>query len=188
MPRPNNAMASQDGGANLLTQMFELTTSGRDIAAEKEAGLARRTARLFGNRPRPAGIQGDDDLDYGRMIAREMAARGMAMPEAQGYYYDRPQYEDVLQRFYGTTPEQQAASLAQRQTFLNNYRAAMQQGMQPRPVPGVFAQGRTMGAPILPQELQRLPESTFAGRDYDRAQGPEYEPGFLNRLRAMLGY
>lgn len=115
-----------------------------------------------------------DIENFGPAIADIAGYQGISMPApaGKGGVYLPHQYTDLVGRYY--MPPADAA--VQRQAFMDRFRQSMAGQM-----PGA--------APILPAGFQRLPDATFVGgRDYAAAQGPEYNPGFLNRLRAMLGY
>ena len=115
-----------------------------------------------------------DVENFGPAIADIASYQGIPMPApvGKGGVYLPHQYTDLVGQYYMAP----ADAAVKRQAFMDRFRQSMTSVM-----PGA--------APILPQGFQRLPDATFAGgRDYAVPQGPEYEPGFLNRLRAMLGY
>lgn len=159
----------------LTPQMLEENVLAR-LAAGVEYGPEMQRARYEKNKMAYPNAPGpvDEDMDYRQHIAGIMARLNQPMPAPAGsnYYYTQPQYEAAMQQFYMPSPD----AAERRQIFMDKFRQSMAGQM-----PGA--------APILPQGFQRLPDATFAGgRDYAAPQGPEYQPGFLNRLRAMLGY
>jgi len=115
-----------------------------------------------------------------------MQNQPMPAPMA-GPYYGLGDFEAAAQQAFGQTPEQQAAGLERRRSFLNQFRASMQGGMPQVNVPPDYRMMQG-AAPIVPEGLNRFSDSTFVdGRDYANPQGPE-QPGMFNALRARLGF
>jgi len=97
------------------------------------------------------------------------------MPYNLDYYVPlpprRPEFEDR---------NALAQMLDPKQMMLERFRQTMQFA-RPGSMLGIRERQRVMDAPI--------PQSTLlGGRDPTGMQGPEYDPGVINYLRAMLGY
>jgi hypothetical protein len=170
--KPLNNVTPEQLQQNVLARLAE----GVDYNEEMER-LARnermlRYNALMENQVMPQGL--DPDLYYAPQIAGLMAKMNRPMPTPAGDQglYTAQQYQDAVQQAYPYDPIQQQLDLDARMRQQEVIRQQMRM-TQPGSMIGIRAQQRMYDEP--------LPQSSFLG-------GRDLEPGFLNRLRAMLGY
>jgi len=161
------------GSVNFMAPISQEERRRREDAALSEV-FEKRDLML---KKAPGYYAPQDVENFGPAIADIAAYQGIPMPQPQGRggVYLPEQYTDLVGQYYMAPPD----AAAQRQTFLNRFRASMAGSMPSQEAPPAI-RGATYGRRGLRLDAGGAPE-------YMDAAGYE-QPGFLNQLRALLGY